>query len=98
MNDPRGRAYKGGLTTLARGKLTVGAFHRDSERIVELRLYDSRGRTQETALSLPQAREALRHLSGAVAALETIARHDGSPCSSAPREGAAESPTDEQAG
>ncbi|GEL41068.1 hypothetical protein MEX01_16590 [Methylorubrum extorquens] len=98
MNDPRGRAYKGGLTTLARGKLTVGAFYRDSEKTVELRVHDARGRTQEAVLSLPQALEALRYLSGAVAALEAIARHDGSLCSSVPREGAAESPTDEQAG
>lgn len=98
MNDPRGRAYKGGLTTLARGKLTVGAFARASGQIVELRLHDARGRTQEAMLSLPQACEALRHLSGAVAALEALARHDESPCSSAPREGAAESGTDEQAG
>ncbi len=94
MSEPRTRRYKAGLNTLAAGKMTIASFERGSERVVELRLHDNRGRTHEATLSLPQAREALRHLSAAVEALDALARHDGSPCSSAPRDGAPEIRTD----
>ncbi|GJE78639.1 hypothetical protein BGCPKDLD_5257 [Methylorubrum suomiense] len=94
MSALRTRLSKGGLNTLSRGKLTVASFSRGSELVLEFRIHDAYGKTLESTLSLPQAREALRHLTDAVEALEAVARHDGPPVRSTPRDGVAEAPLD----
>lgn len=94
MSTLRARLSKGGVNTLSRGKITVAGFSRGSELVVEFRIHDAHGKTLESTLSIAQAREALRHLTDAVEALEAAARHDGKPAHAAPRGGAAEASLD----
>jgi hypothetical protein len=83
------RAFKSAVTGLERRKLTVAGYRFGTQPLVDLRILAHQGEGETIALTLPQARQAIRLLLDAIEAADELARHDGTPLPPTGREPAA---------